>query len=245
MLPQDGRAAPQLPLVQLPPQHRLPTPAHSPPAAPGKTMWRRSFLSPQPLPLVRVPASLRPSRLHGRRAKQQPSRSRGRQCQVPQAPARAGSAHAGRLGELQRGGPATLRPLHLLPRGHPAGSTRTPPQQLARTGPGLQLGHNQPSGARTVRPHSHTVARVGRDLKDHESPTPSPQAGPPTSTCNTRPGCPRPHPTGPSTPPGTGHPPHRSPCQELPPDIQPKPLLPQLQAISPCPAVIYPFKELQ
>ena len=34
------------------------------------------------------------------------------------------------------------------------------------------------------------MAWVGRDLKDHEAPTPPPQAGPPTSTFNTRPGCP-------------------------------------------------------
>ena len=28
---------------------------------------------------------------------------------------------------------------------------------------------------------------VGRDLKDHQAPTPLPEAGPPTSTFNTRP----------------------------------------------------------
>ena len=53
---------------------------------------------------------------------------------------------------------------------------------------------------------NHIVAWVGRDLKDHESLTPLPQAGPPTSTFNTRPGCPGPHPTWPWTPPGTGYP---------------------------------------
>ena len=50
----------------------------------------------------------------------------------------------------------------------------------------------------------------------------------------------------------TGHPqalwaavpaPHYSHRKELPPDIQPKSSLPQLQTISPCPAVISPFKE--
>jgi len=54
--------------------------------------------------------------------------------------------------------------------------------------------------------HPHRMAWVGRDLKDHGSPTPPPQAGPPTSTFNTRPGCPGPHPTWPWTPPGTEHP---------------------------------------
>ena len=38
---------------------------------------------------------------------------------------------------------------------------------------------------------------VGRDLKDHEAPTPFPHAGPPTSTSNPIPGCPGPHPTWP------------------------------------------------
>jgi len=33
------------------------------------------------------------------------------------------------------------------------------------------------------------MAQVGGDLKDHELPTPLPQAGPPTSPFNTRPGC--------------------------------------------------------
>ncbi|XP_021237197.1 uncharacterized protein LOC110390269 [Numida meleagris] len=37
-----------------------------------------------------------------------------------------------------------------LPRGHPTSNTRTPPQQLARRGPGLQLGHSQPPGALTL-----------------------------------------------------------------------------------------------
>jgi len=36
------------------------------------------------------------------------------------------------------------------------------------------------------------MAWVGKDLKDYEAPTPLPQAGPPTSTFNSRPGCPGP-----------------------------------------------------
>jgi len=50
------------------------------------------------------------------------------------------------------------------------------------------------------------MAQVGRDLKDHEAPTSPLHAGPPTSTFNTRPGCPGPHPTWPWTPPEMGHP---------------------------------------
>jgi len=38
----------------------------------------------------------------------------------------------------------------------------------------------------------HRMAQVGRGLKDHEAPTPPPQAGPPKSPSNTRPGCPGP-----------------------------------------------------
>jgi len=53
---------------------------------------------------------------------------------------------------------------------------------------------------------THKMAQVGRDLKDHQAPTSPPQAGLPTSTFNTRPGCSRPHPISPPTPPGTGHP---------------------------------------
>ena len=34
------------------------------------------------------------------------------------------------------------------------------------------------------------MAWVGRDLKDHQAPTPLPGAGPPTSTSDARPGCP-------------------------------------------------------
>jgi len=44
---------------------------------------------------------------------------------------------------------------------------------------------------------NHRMAQVGRDLKDHEAPTPPPQAGPPISPFSTRPGCPGPHPTWP------------------------------------------------
>jgi len=64
--------------------------------------------------------------------------------------------------------------------------------------------------------------------------------GPPTSTFNTRPGYPGPHPTWPWTSPGTGHPPprwaagqapHCAHSKELPPDIQPKSSLLQLQTI--------------
>ena len=39
-------------------------------------------------------------------------------------------------------------------------------------------------------------------------------------------------------------PPHHSHSEELPPDIQPKSSLSQLKTISPCPSVIYPFKQL-
>jgi len=45
------------------------------------------------------------------------------------------------------------------------------------------------------------MAWVGRDPKDHQAPTPLLQAGPPTSTFNTRPSCLWPHPTWPWTPP--------------------------------------------
>jgi len=38
------------------------------------------------------------------------------------------------------------------------------------------------------------MPRVGRDLKDHETPISPLQAGLPTSTFDTRPGCPEPHP---------------------------------------------------
>ena len=43
---------------------------------------------------------------------------------------------------------------------------------------------------------NHRMAWIGRDLKDHESPTPLQQARLPTSISNTRSGCPGPHPPG-------------------------------------------------
>ena len=49
---------------------------------------------------------------------------------------------------------------------------------------------------------NHRMAQVGMDLKDHEAPTLLPQAGPPTSKFNTRPGCPGPQLC--SIPQGTG-----------------------------------------
>ena len=54
--------------------------------------------------------------------------------------------------------------------------------------------------------HNHRMAWVGRNLEEHQAPTPLLQAGPPTSLSNTRSGCPGPHPTLPWTPPGMGHP---------------------------------------
>jgi len=80
---------------------------------------------------------------------------------------------------------------------------------------------------------------------------PPPQAGPPTSPFNTRPGCPiQPgleHLQGWGIHHLSGQPvpaPHHSHSKEFPPDIQPKPSLLQLKTISPCPAIVYPFKEL-
>ena len=78
---------------------------------------------------------------------------------------------------------------------------------------------------------------------------------PPTSTFNTSPGCPGPHPTWPWTPPEMDGPftkplwaavpaPHYSDSKELPPVIQSKSSPLQLKTISPWPAIIYPFKEL-
>ena len=90
------------------------------------------------------------------------------------------------------------------------------------------------------------MAWVGSDLKDHEALTPLPQARPTTSTSNSRPGCPRPHPTclehlqGWGTHSLSGQPvlaPHHSVGKELPPDIQPKSSLPQLKTISHCPFI--------
>ena len=98
------------------------------------------------------------------------------------------------------------------------------------------------------------MALVGRDLKDHQVPTPHYR----------RQGCQSPHfildqaAQGPIQPGFehlqgqsihslSGQPvpaPHHSHSKELPPDIQPKSSLRQLKTISPCPAIIYPFKEL-
>ena len=86
------------------------------------------------------------------------------------------------------------------------------------------------------------MACIGMDLKDHQVPTPPPQAGLPISIFNARPGCPGFHPTWPWTPPGTGHPqPLWAACssasppsgKELSPDIQTKSSLLQLKTISP------------
>jgi len=53
---------------------------------------------------------------------------------------------------------------------------------------------------------NHRMVWVGRDPKDHQVPTPLPQAWPPASRSGTRPGCPGLHPTWPRTPPGMEHP---------------------------------------
>jgi len=106
----------------------------------------------------------------------------------------------------------------------------------------------------TAASQNHRTAWGGRDLKDHEAPTPPLQVGPPMPVSNSRPGCPGPHPTWPCTPPGMDgastaslgscSAPHHSHRKELPPDIQPQSSLLQLQTISPCPAVISPFQVL-
>jgi len=44
---------------------------------------------------------------------------------------------------------------------------------------------------------NHRMAHVGKDLKNHQTPTALLQAGPSTSAFHTRPGCPGPHPTWP------------------------------------------------
>ena len=95
---------------------------------------------------------------------------------------------------------------------------------------------------------------AGRDLKDHEAPTPRCRQGhqPPHLI-------PAQAAQGPIQPGlehlqgWTGHQqplwaavpaPHHSQSKELPPDIQPKSSLLPLKTIPPCPAVIYPCKEL-
>jgi len=50
------------------------------------------------------------------------------------------------------------------------------------------------------------MASIGRDPKDHQVPVSLPQAGLPTSTSGSRPGCPGLHPTWSWTPPAMGHP---------------------------------------
>jgi len=95
------------------------------------------------------------------------------------------------------------------------------------------------------------MAWVGRDLNNHQDPIPLLQARPTTS--RTRPGCPGPIQPGLEHLQGRGihslsrqsvPEPHRSLCNELPPNIQSKPSLCELKTISSCPATIYPFKEL-
>ena len=58
---------------------------------------------------------------------------------------------------------------------------------------------------RIIELWNHRMAWVGRNLKNHQAPTPLLQARPPASTFNTGPGCTRLHPTQPWTPPGMGH----------------------------------------
>ena len=97
------------------------------------------------------------------------------------------------------------------------------------------------------------MAWVGRDLKDHQAPIP----------CHTQ-GHQPPHLIPDQAAKGpiqsglehlqgrgihnlSGQPvpaPHHSHSKKLPPDIQLKSPLPQLKTISPCPAVIHPFKDL-
>ena len=100
------------------------------------------------------------------------------------------------------------------------------------------------------------MVRVGKDLKDHESPTllnpchkqghqPSHLILDQAAQGPIQPGLERlqgwgMHNLSEQTVPA----PHHSLCEELPPDIQPKSSLLQLKTISPCPAVMYPFKEL-
>ena len=98
------------------------------------------------------------------------------------------------------------------------------------------------------------MAWVGRDPKNHEAPTSLLQAGPQPPHL-----IPAQAAQGPIQPGlehlqgWTVHPqplwtavpaPHHSHSKELPPDIQPKSSYLQLKTISPCPAIIYPFKEL-
>ena len=95
---------------------------------------------------------------------------------------------------------------------------------------------------------------VGRDLKDHEAPTPPcrmeghwplylilDQA----AQSPIQPGLE--HLQGQGTHNLSEQPvpaAHHSHCKELPPDIQPKSSLLQIKTIFPCPAIIYPCEEL-
>jgi len=100
------------------------------------------------------------------------------------------------------------------------------------------------------------MAWIGRDLKDHEAPTPPAccrQGHQPSHLIldqaaqgPLQPGLERlqgwgMHNLSEQTIPA----PHHPLCEELPPDIQLKSSLLQLKTISLCPAVIYPFKELR
>jgi len=99
---------------------------------------------------------------------------------------------------------------------------------------------------------NHRMAQVGRDLKDHEAspPSPPPQAGLPISILIRDQGPIQP---GPEHLQGQAHhnlsgqpvpAPHHSLGKELPPDVQPKSSIFQLQTVSLCPAVIYSCKRI-
>jgi len=77
------------------------------------------------------------------------------------------------------------------------------------------------------------MVQVGRELKDHESPNLPPHAGLPTSTLNTRPGCPGPHPTWPWRPLRSS-----SPTVYLPPVLLTKPCPSVPQSLK-CPQHIF------
>ena len=134
----------------LPPQrgHRLAD--RSPPREPTQ----KSSPEPQPLPSVRGPAAPHPSQFPTLVISKCPSRNHRRLRPVPPLPARAGTSHAGDPGELRRGGLPLPRTLPHPQRGHPAGDTRTVPQELAKLGLGQHMGR--------------TLA-TGRDHKAHSS----------------------------------------------------------------------------
>ena len=92
------------------------------------------------------------------------------------------------------------------------------------------------------------MAWVEKNHSDHLVSTPLLCAGSPT----TRPGCPEPHPTWPWIPPEMsihnflGQPvqvQHHPLCEKLPPNIQPKPPLPQFKTIPPCSITIHLSKQ--